>query len=177
MVPAATSAPAACASRPQRLDQSTPAAASSARSAAATDSCRVVRMRSRSRLSSSQQRASLAARSSSENCTPYQVPRTSCKTILMKPCSSGEGWGSTGRPSSTTAPVVTTGPSRVMTRAMETRKRSSRHKTNVNAAHANCRSRQNASAASTPTWAPRQRARCSRASSERAWGQGRISLA
>jgi len=50
---AATSAHIACASRPQRLDRSAPTAASSARSADATDSYRVVRMRSRSRSSRS----------------------------------------------------------------------------------------------------------------------------
>ncbi len=41
-------------------------------------------------------------------------------------------------------------------------------KTVVHTAHTSCRSKQNASAASTPTCAPRQRARYSRASSERA---------
>lgn len=177
VVASATSAPIACASRPQRLDRSAPSAASSARCAAATDSFRVVRMRSRSRFSKSQLRASLAARSSSERRTPYRVPHTTSKTRLIRPTNSGEGYGSAGSPSSTAAPVVTTGPNRVLPRALESRKRSSWRRTVMNAAHTNCRSRQNASATCTPTWAPRQRARYSRASSERAWGQGRISLA
>ena len=40
-----------------------------------------------------------------------------------------------------------------------------------------CLNKKNASAASTPIWAPRHLARCSKASRERAWGQARISLA
>jgi len=164
VVTAATSAPAACASRPQRLDRSAPTAASSARSAAATDSFRVVRMRSRSRFSTSRLRASLEARSNSERLPPYQVPHTTYKLRVILT-------------SSTAAPVVIIGPSRVLPKVLESKKRSNRRRTVINTAHTNCRSRQNASAAAPPTWAPRQRARCSRASSERAWGQGRISLA
>jgi hypothetical protein len=125
VVASATSAPIACASRPQRLDRSAPSAASSARCAAATDSFRVVRMRSRSRFSKSQLRASLAARSSSERRTPYHVPQTTSSTSVIRPTSTGVGCESAERPSNTAAPVVTTGPSKVLPRVLESRKRSS----------------------------------------------------